>query len=78
MFVSRQGDTLLIRIEDNGIGFDARPKEAGRDHGQHGMGLSTMALRCRMIGADLTIDSQVGQGTRLLISLPCPNPKALR
>jgi signal transduction histidine kinase len=35
-------------------------------------------LRCRMIGADLSIDSEAGKGTRLAIRVPCPNPKAIQ
>ena len=60
---SRRGDTIRIRIEDNGIGFDAQ-QVTGRANGCHGMGLSAVALRCRMIGADLSIDSETGKGTR--------------
>ncbi len=74
---SREKDTIRIRIEDNGIGFDAG-KQLDRSNGRRGMGLSALALRCRMINADLSIDSEADKGTRLTIRLPCPNPKALR
>ena len=74
---SRDGDTIRIRIEDNGIGFDAH-KHFYHANGQSGMGLSAVALRCRMIGADLSIDSEAGKGTRLAIHLPCPEPKAIK
>ena len=67
----RDGDNLRLRIEDNGIGFDTRaPSEAnGADRG---MGLSAMALRCRMINATLRIDSEAGRGTHLKLCVPCP------
>lgn len=65
-----EGDRLAIRIEDNGIGFDTRvPGETGRV--DRGMGLSAMALRCRMINAALDVESDVGKGTRLHVSVPC-------
>jgi two-component system sensor histidine kinase DegS len=71
----REGDTIRIRIEDNGIGFDAR-KKFYRANGCMGMGLSALALCCQMINADLSIDSEAGKGTRLAIRVPCPNSKA--
>ena len=74
---SREGSTLNIRIEDNGIGFDAQ-KQFYRANGHMGMGLSAVALRCRMIGADLSIESEAGKGTRLSILVPCLNLKAIQ
>jgi signal transduction histidine kinase len=74
---SREGGTIRIRIEDNGIGFDAQ-KQFYRANNHMGMGMSAMALRCRMIGADLSLDSEAGKGTRWVISLPRPNLKASR
>jgi signal transduction histidine kinase len=77
MAARREGNTIRIRIEDNGIGFDVK-KHFNHANCRMGMGLSAVALRCRMIGADLSIDSEVGQGTRLAIRVPCPNPKAVQ
>lgn len=60
---------LCICIQDNGVGFDPRDQHFAK--GAHGnMGLSAMALRCRMIGGRLSIDSETGRGTRLTVSLP--------
>jgi PAS domain S-box-containing protein len=73
---SRDGDAIRIRIEDNGIGFDART-QFHRASGQMGMGLSALALRCRMIGADLAVDSEAGKGCRLVIRVPCPHLEAV-
>jgi PAS domain S-box-containing protein len=72
--VTHEGKDLLIRIEDNGIGFDTQ-KQSERTNGNRAMGLSAMALRCRMIGATIDIVSEAGQGTRLTIDLPCPLPR---
>ena len=69
--VRRDAETIHITIRDNGLGFDDRKKTDWNDD-RKGMGLQAMELRCRMIGADLTIDSQPGKGTRLTICLPCP------
>ena len=73
--VRHQDESLHIVITDNGIGFDTQPPCKGAD-GAHGMGLQAMALRCRMIGAEMNIESQSGRGTRLSICLPYPE-KAL-
>ncbi len=74
---SREGGTIRIRIEDNGIGFDAQ-KQFYRANNHMGMGMSAMSLRCRMIGADLSLDSEAGKGTRWVIKLPRPNSKESR
>jgi PAS domain S-box-containing protein len=72
--VTHEGKDILIRIEDNGIGFDM-PNPSERINGNRAMGLTAMALRCRMIGATIDIVSEAGQGTRLTIDLPCPLPR---
>lgn len=36
------------------------------------------ALRCRMIAADMAMDSEPGKGARLTIRLPCPAQEADR
>jgi two-component system sensor histidine kinase NreB len=69
--VRREAETIHITIRDNGFGFDEQQVIDYTDH-RRGMGLHAMKLRCRMIGADLTLDSQPGRGTRLTICLPCP------
>jgi signal transduction histidine kinase len=60
-------DTWLgLRIEDEGRGFDMLSVA-----GQSG-GLNAMAERARLIGGALTLDSQPGAGTRLVVRLPLP------
>jgi signal transduction histidine kinase len=75
IIADRKGEGIRIRIQDNGIGFDTR-KQSERCDGQKAMGLSAMALRCRMIGAHLSIDSEPGKGTRLTVCLPGPDLEA--
>jgi PAS domain S-box-containing protein len=61
--------TVRLVIEDNGRGFDC--KEIHREEGrERGLGLAAMRLRSRMIGGQLTIQSQPGQGTRVIVDLP--------
>jgi PAS domain S-box-containing protein len=74
----RDGNIIRIRIQDNGIGFDTRQLSRKALNKGRGIGFSAMNLRCRMIGADLSIKSEAGKGTCLSICLPCPGPEAKR
>jgi len=54
-----------LDIRDNGNGFDA-----ARDPGDTHVGLSIMRERAHRIGAELTLESKPGQGTRVRLALP--------
>lgn len=59
-----RGGRLEMAIEDNGPGFDV-------SHGKPGhFGLDGMRARAHLLGAELTIDSAAGQGTRILVRQP--------
>ena len=75
MATDRDGEKLRIRIRDNGIGFNTRELARKTSDKCRGMGLSAMELRCRMIGADLSISSEMDKGTCLEICLPYPYVK---
>jgi signal transduction histidine kinase len=62
--VSCQGGDVRVTVRDDGSGFD--PKV---DHTGH-LGLSNMAERSSIIGADLTVTSTPGFGTTLVVVLP--------
>jgi PAS domain S-box-containing protein len=47
---------LVLRIEDDGVGFDAASARGV------GLGLASMEERARLIGAELAVDSRVGRG----------------
>jgi two-component system nitrate/nitrite sensor histidine kinase NarX len=55
------GDHVLL-VEDDGVGF--RPLGAGGKDGEH-IGLSIMRERARRIGAELRIESEPEEGTRV-------------
>ena len=55
---------VLIRLSDNGKGFDVAMASA-----QTGHGLANMQQRCKLLGATLAIDSSE-DGTTLSLSLP--------
>jgi signal transduction histidine kinase len=53
-----------LSIEDNGRGFTAKGERKA------GMGLEVMRHRARLIGAQLSVDSRRGHGTRIVCLLP--------
>ncbi len=59
-----QGESLLLHIRDNGIGFDpARNAQS--------FGLLGIKERALMIGGSATIESTPGRGTLVSLSIPC-------
>ncbi|MBK1731213.1 sensor histidine kinase [Thiococcus pfennigii] len=54
--------TYVILVEDDGVGFNAPTRDARP--GEH-IGLSIMEERARRIGAELRIESEPGEGTRV-------------
>jgi protein-histidine pros-kinase len=57
---------LVLRVQDNGCGFD--PQEVPAGH----LGLNIMGERAQEIGASLQIDTQPGQGTTIRLAWPHP------
>lgn len=62
--VCAEPDCVRLRIEDDGVGFDADAMAP------QGRGLRHMPQRAARLGAALIIDSQSGGGTRVLLALP--------
>jgi PAS domain S-box-containing protein len=60
---------IILRIEDNGKGFDVRAREAALD-GKKKMGLRSMAERVGLLNGRMKIQSSPWQGTRILIKIP--------
>ncbi|MDX1436333.1 MAG: sensor histidine kinase [Anaerolineales bacterium] len=58
-------DELCMEIADNGVGFDPDEVRAAG-----GMGLRSMHERAAQIGAQITLTSAPGSGTRLEVSVP--------
>jgi signal transduction histidine kinase len=68
-----EGHIFTLRVRDNGRGFDAG-LAAPPGH----FGLIGMRERARHIQADLHVRSAVGGGTEVLVTVPMPQPLALR
>jgi signal transduction histidine kinase len=61
---------LLLRIEDDGRGFDME-KRAREIDSEKRMGLRSLKERAGLLGGVMAVTSRIGQGTRILIKLPC-------
>ncbi len=61
--LAKDGDTISITVQDDGLGFDPRQPCAG-------LGLANMRRRAEAIGASLDIASRPGDGTTLTLSVP--------
>ena len=66
VIVSLQMESGCIRLEvaDNGVGFDVNAVE------ERSQGLRNLAWRARKLGAKLTVISEPGRGTRIVLDIP--------
>ncbi len=64
-----QSDTLLIVVTDDGIGFDMATMRSSNELGT-GLGLLSIRERLDFIGGRFKINSAVGQGTTIEMSIP--------
>ncbi len=61
--------SFVAEVEDDGVGFDVGDVQAGYDE-RGSLGMVNMHERAELIGAQLTIASRPGKGTRVRIVLP--------
>jgi signal transduction histidine kinase len=67
--LSDDGDRIVIRVVDEGCGFDpAKLAQMGR--GKSGFGLYSVRERLALFGGELSIDTQLYQGVRAIIQVP--------
>jgi signal transduction histidine kinase len=62
-------DNFVLSIEDDGVGFDVKQKKESSS-GSSGLGLKSMRNRAKLIGADLSIQSEPGKGTLITVHVP--------
>jgi PAS domain S-box-containing protein len=60
------GETLLVEIEDRGVGFDPEKAQSSA----HTVGLAGMRHRASNVGGRLTIETSAGEGTRITAEVP--------
>ena len=59
----RTNDTIELKLEDDGVGFDSKKNQA------NGIGLHNMKKRAEMIGGEYTFKSSESQGTKLTVKI---------
>jgi two-component system, NarL family, sensor kinase len=62
-------DNFMMKINDDGVGFDLGQKRESTS-GSSGLGLKSMRNRAKLIGAELSIESEPGNGTRVIVNVP--------
>ena len=60
----RDDKVLVLSVEDAGVGFEPEAE------GTQGWGLRTMQYRADLLGADLDVSSQPGEGTQVVCRFP--------
>jgi signal transduction histidine kinase len=62
------GHATCLTVSDNGQGVNV---ESLSDNGYQGQGIANMQTRARLLGGGLELESQPGQGFRLVLTVPC-------
>ncbi len=62
--LDRSAETLELRVQDDGVGFDI--EEALKGQRRKSLGLFGMEERCRLSGGRVEIDSRPGEGTEVV------------
>ncbi|HEX9950496.1 MAG TPA: sensor histidine kinase [Rubricoccaceae bacterium] len=65
---------IVVRVEDEGAGFDPATLAAGGD--TDGFGLPSVRERIEAIGGSLDVTSAAGKGTRITLTVPLPQEPA--
>jgi signal transduction histidine kinase len=68
----QQGDTLTLRVQDDGVGFDV---QAARAAGAH-YGLVGLHERASLLGGTLDVHSAPGAGTAITLTVPAAQAAA--
>jgi PAS domain S-box-containing protein len=66
-----QSDVVLLKIQDDGKGFDQKEVKPGRK-ARHGLGLTNMRERALSLGGTYEIKSEPQKGTTIIVRVPLP------
>ncbi|MGL4484912.1 MAG: ATP-binding protein, partial [Anaerovoracaceae bacterium] len=62
--VKKDGNTALLKVSDNGVGFEENNIKS------ESVGLKNIVYRLKVAKGTLVIDSKIGKGTSITITLP--------
>lgn len=68
--ISYLEEKIEISVQDDGIGFDKSSIGRGEKSTSSGFGISIMQERVQLLSGSFSIDSQLGKGTKVSISIP--------
>jgi len=68
VYLQRLTNTLLVTIEDDGVGFD--PADTRSADGSHGLGLVSIRERMSQLGGTVRLESGPESGTRVTVEVP--------
>lgn len=74
LLLVRNGDSIELCVEDDGVGFDPQAVSATHD-GSAGFGLTSMRERTELSEGCFRIESAPGAGTRIQVSWPLPRAR---
>jgi PAS domain S-box-containing protein len=66
---------IILRVKDNGRGFDVQARAAAVDHEKR-MGLRSMQERVALLNGKMKLESKLGRGTKVTIRLPFGEKKS--
>ncbi len=75
--IQRHDERVVIMVEDSGVGFDSSRMDfqAGRSGG---FGLFSIRERLHHLGGDVMVESTMGSGTRVVLTVPVKEEMAAR
>lgn len=68
LIVERNQQSVIMTIEDDGVGFD--PSTLGMESGKRHLGLISMRERAELLGGALDVYTAPGKGTAIRVSVP--------
>ena len=72
--IAFHGDSIILRIQDDGRGFDSKRGKAGKGKWR-GIGLTNMRERAEFLGGTCTVESAPKRGTTITVRVPCGRAK---
>lgn len=73
VLAEHRGDRVMVMVEDNGVGFDPRMVRRGDQ-----LGLLGLLERAEALGGTLTVESEPGAGTTVVVEVASADPNPAR
>ncbi|HUE37497.1 MAG TPA: ATP-binding protein, partial [Candidatus Acidoferrum sp.] len=73
LLIGLQNDTIRLKIQDDGRGFDPKKIHLNKKEKGHGLGLTNMRERALSLGGTCEISSTLKKGTTIVVRIPYTN-----